>query len=76
MNKELAHRLTPVASASTLQLTHYGRKSGKPYEVTIWFMVEGAPFQDERQAFIGKFNALFPASDINFYFRAGLTLKF
>ena len=25
----------------TLHLTHYGRRSGKPYEVTIWFMVEG-----------------------------------
>ena len=24
-----------------LKLTHYGRKSGKAYEVTIWFVVEG-----------------------------------
>jgi len=24
-----------------LRLTHYGRKSGKAYEVTIWFVVEG-----------------------------------
>ena len=22
-------------------MTHYGRKSGKPYDVTIWFAVEG-----------------------------------
>jgi deazaflavin-dependent oxidoreductase (nitroreductase family) len=22
-------------------LTHYGRKIGKPYEVTIWFVVDG-----------------------------------
>jgi deazaflavin-dependent oxidoreductase (nitroreductase family) len=22
-------------------LTHYGRKSGKPYDVTIWFVVDG-----------------------------------
>jgi len=24
-----------------VKLTHYGRKSGKPYDVTIWFVVEG-----------------------------------
>jgi deazaflavin-dependent oxidoreductase (nitroreductase family) len=24
-----------------LRLTHYGRKTGKPYQVTIWFMVDG-----------------------------------
>lgn len=41
MATSLAQRLARIASASTLQLTHYGRKSGKPYEVTIWFMVEG-----------------------------------
>ena len=33
-------RLAHGASASTLRLTHYGRRSGTPYEVTIWFMVE------------------------------------
>jgi deazaflavin-dependent oxidoreductase (nitroreductase family) len=32
--KRLAHR-------QTLTLTHYGRKTGKPYNVTIWFMVNG-----------------------------------
>jgi deazaflavin-dependent oxidoreductase (nitroreductase family) len=37
----LADRLAPLANTSTLRLTHYGRKTGKPYEVTIWFMVEG-----------------------------------
>ena len=37
----LAERLARIASRSTLRLTHYGRKSGKPYEVVIWFMVEG-----------------------------------
>jgi deazaflavin-dependent oxidoreductase (nitroreductase family) len=41
MNKSLAERLARVARASTLRLTHHGRKSGKPYEVTIWFLVEG-----------------------------------
>jgi hypothetical protein len=25
----------------TLSLTHYGRKAGKPYSVTIWFIVNG-----------------------------------
>ena len=37
----LAGRLAQIASRSTLRLTHHGRKSGKPYEVVIWFMVEG-----------------------------------
>ena len=37
----LAERLSRVAHLSTLRLTHYGRRSGKPYEATIWFMVEG-----------------------------------
>jgi deazaflavin-dependent oxidoreductase (nitroreductase family) len=37
----LVDRLASVANHSTLRLTHYGRRSGKPYEVTIWFMVEG-----------------------------------
>ncbi len=41
MSTTLADRLAHVASTSTLRLTHYGRRSGKPYEVTIWFMVEG-----------------------------------
>jgi deazaflavin-dependent oxidoreductase (nitroreductase family) len=27
--------------AKTLLLTHYGRKSGKPYVVRIWFTVDG-----------------------------------
>ena len=37
----LVDRLAQVANASTLRLTHYGRRSGMPYGVTIWFMVEG-----------------------------------
>ncbi len=35
---KLAERLAPVANRSTLRLTHYGRKTGNPYEVTIWFV--------------------------------------
>ncbi len=35
-----AQRLSEVAGASTLVLTHRGRKSGKPYDVTIWFVVD------------------------------------
>ena len=38
----LAERLARVRDRSTLRLTHYGRRSGKPYQVTIWFMVDGA----------------------------------
>jgi deazaflavin-dependent oxidoreductase (nitroreductase family) len=41
MGDDLATRLTRVKNSQTLQLTHHGRKSGKPYEVTIWFAVEG-----------------------------------
>ena len=41
MAATVADRLAQVANVSTLRLTHYGRRSGKPYEVTIWFMVEG-----------------------------------
>jgi len=34
-------RLKAVAGRQTLTLTHYGRKSGKPFNVTIWFVVDG-----------------------------------
>ena len=34
-------RLNKVAMRQTLRLTHYGRKSGKPHAVTIWFVVDG-----------------------------------
>jgi deazaflavin-dependent oxidoreductase (nitroreductase family) len=37
----LADRLAVVSSRSTCRLTHRGRKSGHPYEVTIWFLVDG-----------------------------------
>jgi deazaflavin-dependent oxidoreductase (nitroreductase family) len=34
-------RLKRVAGRQTTTLTHYGRKTGKPHEVTIWFVVDG-----------------------------------
>jgi deazaflavin-dependent oxidoreductase (nitroreductase family) len=36
----VAGRLARVAKKQTVRLTHHGRKSGKPYEVTIWFLVD------------------------------------
>jgi deazaflavin-dependent oxidoreductase (nitroreductase family) len=36
---ELA-RMRRVARKQTMRLTHYGRKTGKAYEVTIWFVLE------------------------------------
>jgi deazaflavin-dependent oxidoreductase (nitroreductase family) len=41
MNSTVAERLKQVAGRQTLRLTHYGRRSGKPYEVTIWFVADG-----------------------------------
>jgi hypothetical protein len=40
MDSNALARLKAVAGRQTLTLTHYGRKSGKPYDVTIWFAVE------------------------------------
>jgi deazaflavin-dependent oxidoreductase (nitroreductase family) len=36
-----AGRLARIAGQQTLRLTHHGRRTGKPYEVVIWFLVEG-----------------------------------
>jgi deazaflavin-dependent oxidoreductase (nitroreductase family) len=33
--------LKGVAGKQTTRLTHYGRKTGKPHEVTIWFVLDG-----------------------------------
>jgi len=44
MDANTAERLRQVAGRQTLTLTHYGRKSGKAYGVTIWFMVDGDRF--------------------------------
>ncbi len=40
MESNLATRLNRVANKQTVILTHYGRKSGKPHNVKIWFVVE------------------------------------
>ena len=40
VESEIASRLASVATYQTLRLTHRGRKSGKRYEVTIWFDVD------------------------------------
>lgn len=40
-SSKAAERLARVAGYQTLELTHYGRKSGQPYQVTIWYLVEG-----------------------------------
>jgi deazaflavin-dependent oxidoreductase (nitroreductase family) len=33
-------RLRRLAGKQTTRLTHYGRKTGKPHEVTIWFVLD------------------------------------
>ena len=50
MDADALARLKRLARKSTLILTYYGRKSGKPYEVKIWFVVEGG------KVFIGTAN--------------------
>jgi len=46
---ELA-RLRRVADKQTTRLTHYGRKTGKPHEVTIWFVL------DDDKLYLGSAN--------------------
>jgi len=41
LERTVGERLARVGRKSTCRLTHYGRKSGRPYEVTIWFLVDG-----------------------------------
>jgi deazaflavin-dependent oxidoreductase (nitroreductase family) len=41
METPISDRLGKVAGQSTLQVTHIGRKSGKAYRVTTWFVVQG-----------------------------------
>jgi len=50
MESNALTRLKRVAARQTLTLTHYGRKSGKPYNVTIWFVL------DEEKFYIGTAN--------------------
>jgi deazaflavin-dependent oxidoreductase (nitroreductase family) len=33
-------RLRRAGNRQTLRLTHHGRKSGRPYEVTIWYLLD------------------------------------
>jgi hypothetical protein len=40
MASKSLERLRKVGDRQTLSLTHYGRKSGRPYEVTIWYLVD------------------------------------
>ena len=42
----------------------------------LWLLMEGAPFQQDRQAYTDKFNRIFPHNDFPLYGRAGLTIKF
>ncbi len=51
MDAHALARIKRVASKQTVILTHYGRKSGKPYNVKIWFVVDGD------RVFIGTANA-------------------
>ena len=37
-------RLKRVAGKQTTILTHYGRKTGKPHQVTIWFVLDHDKF--------------------------------
>ncbi len=41
MEPDALNRLKAVAGNQTTRLTHYGRKTGKPYAVTIWFVLDG-----------------------------------
>jgi len=41
MESNSVERLHRAGDRQTLKLTHYGRKTGNPYEVVIWYLVEG-----------------------------------
>ncbi len=41
MDSNTAARLRRVSGKHTLTLTHYGRKTGQPHQVTIWFVFDG-----------------------------------
>lgn len=40
MASKAFERLRRAGDRQTLRLTHYGRKTGRPYEVTIWYLVD------------------------------------
>jgi len=41
MGADTLTRLKSVAGKHTVSLTHIGRKTGKPHQVTIWFVLHG-----------------------------------
>src|ERR1700741_3084094 len=41
MESKSFERLRRAGDRQTLILTHHGRKTGKAYDVTIWYLVEG-----------------------------------
>jgi deazaflavin-dependent oxidoreductase (nitroreductase family) len=51
MDANALSRLKRLAGKQTLILTHYGRKSGRTYQVKIWFVLDGD------RVFIGTANA-------------------
>jgi deazaflavin-dependent oxidoreductase (nitroreductase family) len=40
-NPQSVERLSSVSHRKTVRLTHHGRKTDQPYQVTIWFLVDG-----------------------------------
>lgn len=50
MEPNTLNRLRHVAGKQTTRLTHYGRKTGKPHEVTIWFVL------DDEKLYVGTAN--------------------
>jgi hypothetical protein len=45
-------------------------------QYNVWFLLDGAPFQDERALFTNHFSGLMPGRDRGTYVRAGVTYKF
>jgi hypothetical protein len=45
-------------------------------QYNIWFLLDGAPFQNERALFTNHFSGLMPGRDHGTYARIGLTYKF
>jgi hypothetical protein len=45
-------------------------------QYNIWFLLDGAPFQDERALFTNHFSGLMPGRDRGTYARLGITYKF
>lgn len=41
MEPSALSRLKKVSGKQTMKLTHLGRKTGNPHEVTIWFVLDG-----------------------------------